>query len=314
MSLRSSGLRSRTCLRVLAARCARSFAFRLPSENQRARGRPGARCTRGLAGCVAKGYAAHEHTGSAVNTPASPTQWLYGLYAIVLVTLLFVTPSLSGSVSRLRTRRLHRGVGPKRFRRTLTSALVSRCLTSTAPCPSFATMAHAPLVGQDSGSYGFDLPDGASDLFLREGLDSFLVICPSGYFVAGILVASAGDSCAAAQRATATPLWSLDNIVLLLAGVSIAVAWLRLMILDERPGFSGGNLATKNRRSRPDDQTGVAPYPRQHMAADLGPPCNHHASLDHRANRLRDAHGTAKPDEACERGFRGAHDSHEHRV
>ena len=38
-------------------------------------------------------YAAHEHTGSAVNTPAFPAQWLYGLYEIVLVTLLFVTPS-----------------------------------------------------------------------------------------------------------------------------------------------------------------------------------------------------------------------------
>jgi hypothetical protein len=34
-------------------------------------------------------------------------------------------------------------------------------------------MANALLVGQDSGSYGFDLPDGASDLFLREGLDRF---------------------------------------------------------------------------------------------------------------------------------------------
>jgi hypothetical protein len=41
-------------------------------------------------------------------------------------------------------------------------------------------------------------------------------------------------------------LLSLDNIGLLLAGVSIAVAWHRLMILDERPGFSGSNVATKN--------------------------------------------------------------------
>jgi len=47
-----------------------------------------------------------------------PTQWLYGLYEIVLVTLLFVTPSLAGSVGCLGTWRLHRGVGPKRFRRT----------------------------------------------------------------------------------------------------------------------------------------------------------------------------------------------------
>jgi hypothetical protein len=38
----------------------------------------------------------------------------------------------------------------------------------------------------------------------------------------------------------------LDNIFLLLAGVSIAVAWHRLMILDELPGISGSNIATKN--------------------------------------------------------------------
>jgi hypothetical protein len=36
------------------------------------------------------------------------------------------------------------------------------------------------------------------------------------------------------------------NILLLFAGVSIAVAWHRLMILNERPGFSGSNVATGN--------------------------------------------------------------------
>src|SRR5258708_26693365 len=41
-------------------------------------------------------------------------------------------------------------------------------------------------------------------------------------------------------------LLNLANILLLLAGVSIAVAWHRLMILNEHPGFSGSNLATKN--------------------------------------------------------------------
>jgi len=41
-------------------------------------------------------------------------------------------------------------------------------------------------------------------------------------------------------------LLNLGNIVLLLAGISIAVAWHRLMILHERPGFSGSNVATKN--------------------------------------------------------------------
>jgi hypothetical protein len=41
-------------------------------------------------------------------------------------------------------------------------------------------------------------------------------------------------------------LMSLDNILLLFAGVSIAVAWHRRMILNEQPGFSGSNIATKN--------------------------------------------------------------------
>jgi hypothetical protein len=36
------------------------------------------------------------------------------------------------------------------------------------------------------------------------------------------------------------------NILMLVAGVSIAVAWHRLMILNERPGLSGSNIATKN--------------------------------------------------------------------
>jgi hypothetical protein len=65
------------------------------------------------------------------------------------------------------------------------SPFVSRAAASTAPCPSFATMANASLARQDGGSYGFDLPDGASDLFLCEGLDRSLVICPSCYHVAG---------------------------------------------------------------------------------------------------------------------------------
>ena len=43
-----------------------------------------------------------------------------------------------------------------------------------------------------------------------------------------------------------TVLFALDNILLLLAGVSIAVAWHRLIILDERPGFSGSNVVTGN--------------------------------------------------------------------
>ena len=38
----------------------------------------------------------------------------------------------------------------------------------------------------------------------------------------------------------------LANILVLFAGVSIAVAWHRLLILNERPGFSGSNVRTQN--------------------------------------------------------------------
>ena len=47
-------------------------------------------------------------------------------------------------------------------------------------------MANAPLAEQVGGSCAFDLPDAATEIFLREGLDRLLVICPSGYFVARI--------------------------------------------------------------------------------------------------------------------------------
>jgi len=56
-------------------------------------------------------------------------------------------------------------------------------------------MAYAPSVGQDGGSCAFDLPDEASEIFLRDGLDRFWLICPSCHFVAGLAgCASSGKS------------------------------------------------------------------------------------------------------------------------
>jgi hypothetical protein len=73
-----------------------------PPKIQRAQARPGARRTRGLVRHVAK---AMLRPSMQVwrKPPAFPAQWLYGLYVIALVTLLFVTPSLSGSVDCPRT-------------------------------------------------------------------------------------------------------------------------------------------------------------------------------------------------------------------
>ena len=105
-----------------------------------------------------------------MNTPASPTQWLYGLYEIVLVTGFLAT------IAGLKLPPLA-NLTPAPGRRTQTispyagNPFVSRAAASTAPCPSFATMAYAPPVGQDGGSPKSDLPDGASDLFLIRGID-----------------------------------------------------------------------------------------------------------------------------------------------
>lgn len=48
------------------------------------------------------------------------------------------------------------------------------------------------------------------------------------------------------QPTEMTVLLNLDNILMLFAGVSIAVAWHRLIILNEQPGVSGSNVVTKN--------------------------------------------------------------------
>jgi hypothetical protein len=41
-------------------------------------------------------------------------------------------------------------------------------------------------------------------------------------------------------------LMNLDHVLVLFAGVSIAVTWHRLIILGERPGFSASNVASRN--------------------------------------------------------------------
>ena len=105
-----------------------------------------------------------------MNTPASPTQWLYGLYEIVLVTLLFVTPSPCEALASSRVDACIGASDPNDFA-VRAAALVSRSLASIASHRTVVTIASAPLIAGDGRSYAFDLPDGASTLFLISGLD-----------------------------------------------------------------------------------------------------------------------------------------------
>ena len=86
--------RTMTAEIILAARCARSFAGNLALEIQSARGRPGARCTRGLVCNMHKEKRTRAYRFSG-NTPAFPAQWLCGLYVIVLVTGFLATSASS---------------------------------------------------------------------------------------------------------------------------------------------------------------------------------------------------------------------------
>jgi hypothetical protein len=103
--------------------------------------------------------------------PAFPAQWLYGL--------LRARPGDRLSChhhSRRTFVPVHLTPAPGRQAHTTSpyaqAALVSRSLrVHRSPCPSFATMAYAPLAGQDGGSPTTDLPDGPSGIFFREGLD-----------------------------------------------------------------------------------------------------------------------------------------------
>src|ERR1700681_4225615 len=172
MSLRSSGLRSSLQIRlhVLAARCARSFAGNLALEKQRAQGRPGARCTRGLACDCAKQNCTRAYRFSG-NTPAFPAQWLYGLLRAHPGERALLSPSLPDRFGSLTPASRHQVHTTSSY---ATAAFVFAAFASTAPRPSFATMANAPLTGRDGRFCRLDSTCRQSGMFSRQGLDQHL--------------------------------------------------------------------------------------------------------------------------------------------
>ena len=151
-----------------------------PNKNQRAQGRPGARCTRGLM-CDVHKKMLHMSIQVQRRTPGLPCAM-----ALRLIRDRPGDPAFCDTIA-LGQRWLPSNLTPASGRRTqtispyATDALVFRTIASTAPCPAFATTADAPLVGQDGGSCAVDLPDVPTGIFLREGLDPHLgVICPTG--------------------------------------------------------------------------------------------------------------------------------------
>jgi hypothetical protein len=153
-------------------------------KKERAQGRPGARCTRGLM-CTGRYKNAHEHTGSAETLRPS----LRNGFTAYLV-LSPARPELACHRrqrdtkyhSRLDT--CHWGVRTTRFCRTLQPRSSVAALASIAPRPAFRDeCAYAPLVGRDGARSEADLPSRSSATAATHWHDGQLSKMPSRFIL-----------------------------------------------------------------------------------------------------------------------------------
>src|SRR3954452_23905255 len=148
-------------------------------KTERAQGRPGARCTRGLM-CKMHKANAHEHTGSAETLRPSPRNGFTAYSALSSVTGFLATVAPE---QRWLPKNLTPASGCQDHTTSpyATVALVSRAAASIASQSNVHDDREAPLLRAGMARAGSaDLPDGESEIFFARRLDRFLVICPSG--------------------------------------------------------------------------------------------------------------------------------------
>jgi hypothetical protein len=140
---------AQTQLRDLAARFARGLLFvsRSP-QNQRAQGRPDARCTRGLV-CMCTEKCAHEHTGPAENTRPSLRNGFTAYVVVVLVRRALLPPSPARTA--LTNLTPASGAGTTRFCRPPTSRSSSQRPRPPHLTATYVTTADAPPAGETGG-------------------------------------------------------------------------------------------------------------------------------------------------------------------
>src|SRR5438309_7749003 len=141
---------------------------------------PGARCTRSLA-CKIKKHTSVVTTGSPGSPGIPARNGFNSLYRALPGDRAWLSPSPAEMTSANLTpasRRQDHTTSP-----SASVLFVSRTSASIASRPAVVTIASAPDVGRDGPGYGFDLPDGESQIFLPMGLDRNFaqqLICPSG--------------------------------------------------------------------------------------------------------------------------------------
>jgi hypothetical protein len=146
---------------------------------------------------------AHEHTGLAETHRPSLRNGFTAYFELALVTgfLATIIPE-----KRLLLKGLDASTGasgPHDFTVRICRARQSQ-LRVHRSLPLVCDDGQRPLVGQDGGSRKSDLPDVPTGIFLSEGLDRLLVICPSCQFVAsfgGCLVGQINPSNASVHAA-----------------------------------------------------------------------------------------------------------------
>jgi len=115
---------------------------------------------------------AHEHTGSAGTLRPSLRNGFTAYFVLSPVNGSFATVALE----RLASQELDASTaasGPHDFAVRFTPPSSVMASASTATCPNVRDDGQRPSSGTGWRQFSFDLPDGLSGIFLREGLDRF---------------------------------------------------------------------------------------------------------------------------------------------
>ena len=172
------------------------FASLATLTKQRAQGKPGADCTHGS--CATKSTGVGPQVKP--EQPGLPCAMVYGLLRALPGDRACLPPSLRGC-------RHPRNLAPASGRQDHTTSPSASSVARRAtprrpshPAPNVRDDREAPLRGHGTRGDNHIFLKNGSRIFLREGLDRLLVICPTGCFVAGIYPASQCNRFAAAPR------------------------------------------------------------------------------------------------------------------
>ncbi|QDW40396.1 hypothetical protein FFI89_026650 [Bradyrhizobium sp. KBS0727] len=175
---RTFGLQTWLC--DLAAQCARSFAGNLALGNQRAQGRPGARCTRGLA-CDCTKQSAHEHTGQRRTLRPSLRNGFTAYFALAPVTGFLATVIPEKCLLPAKLDASTGASGPHDFTVRSRRARQSQHQRPPLPAPRSRRWPTPLWWDRMAGVGKVFLPDMPRREFFDGGIDQRVgLICPSG--------------------------------------------------------------------------------------------------------------------------------------